>query len=146
MRFLQKLLALIVVAFGCQEVAAAGKATHVILIVWDGMRPEFVTPENAPTLCQLARNGVTFLHHHPVYLSLTEVNGTALATGVYPGQSGVIGNNDFRPSIDPLKPIESDVLAAIRKGDQVLPQHFIAFPTVAEILHSHGLRTAITGT
>jgi len=96
-------------------------------------------------LCQLARDGVTFLHHHPVYLSLTEVNGTALATGVYPGQSGVIGNRDFRPAIDPLNPIESDSLGAIRKGDQVLPQHFIAFPTVAEILHARGLRTAITG-
>lgn len=143
---MQKLLVLLGLVLGCWQAVAAGKASHVVLVVWDGMRPEFVTPETAPTLCQLARDGVTFLHHHPVYVSVTEVNGTALATGVYPAQSGVIGNNDFRPAIDPLKPIESDVQAAIRKGDQVLPQHFIAFPTVAEILHANGLRTAITGT
>jgi arylsulfatase A-like enzyme len=146
MRILRKWLALLGLVLWCQQAAAAGKATHVVLVVWDGMRPEFVTPETAPTLSQLARDGVTFLHHHPVYLSLTEVNATALATGVYPGQSGVLANRDFRPAIDPSKPIESDVLAAIRKGDQVLPQHFIAFPTVAEILHANGLRTAIAGT
>src|SRR5580658_7480254 len=146
MRFMQKLLALLALAWWGQQAVAAGKASHVVLIVWDGMRSDFVTPETAPTLCQLARDGVTFLHHHPVYVSVTEVNGTALATGVYPAQSGVIGNNDFRPAIDPLKPHESDEVEWERKGDQVLPQHFIAFPTVAEILHAKGLRTAITGT
>jgi arylsulfatase A-like enzyme len=145
MRLLQMLFVVLGLALACRQAAAAGKATHVVLMVWDGMRSDFVTPETAPTLCQLARDGVTFLHHHPVYLSLTEVNGTALATGVYPGQSGVIGNRDFRPAIDPLKPHESDELEWERKGDQVLPQHFIAFPTVAEILHANGLRTAITG-
>jgi arylsulfatase A-like enzyme len=146
MRFAQKLTALLALALFCQRCVAAGKASHVVLIVWDGMRPDFVTPETTPALCQLARDGVTFLHHHPVYLSLTEVNATAMATGVYPGQSGVIGNHDFRPAIDPLKPIDADALAAVRKGDEVLPQHYIAFPTVAEILRARGLRTAITGT
>ena len=147
MRLLQTLiLAPLGLGLWCQQAVAAGKATHVVLIVWDGMRPDFVTPETAPTLCQLARDGVTFLHHHPVYVSVTEVNATALATGVYPGQSGVIGNNDYRPAIDPLRAIESDSMGAIRKGDTNLPQHFIAFPTVAEILHANGLRTAITGT
>src|SRR5580693_2750113 len=138
MRFVQKLVVLLALGLGCRQAVAAGKASHVVLIVWDGMRPDFVTPETAPTLWQLARDGVTFVHHHPVYVSVTEVNGTALATGVYPGQSGVIGNNDFRPAIDPSKPIESDVPKAIRKGDEVLPQHFIAYPTVSEILHAHG--------
>ncbi|HEY3863072.1 MAG TPA: alkaline phosphatase family protein [Verrucomicrobiae bacterium] len=145
MRFTRKLFILLGLALACQYTMAAGRASHVVLVVWDGMRPDFVTPETAPALSQLAKDGVTFLHHHPVYLSLTEVNGTALATGVYPGQSGILGNNDYRPAIDPDKPIESDSLAAIRKGDLVLPQHFIACPTVAEILHAATMRTAITG-
>lgn len=146
MKFAHKCLALLVLAIYCCNASAAGKASHVVLVVWDGMRPDFVTPETAPTLYQLSKGGVTFLHHHPVFVSVTEVNATALATGVYPGQSGIIGNNDFRPAIDSLKAIECDMLTAIRKGDQVLPQHFIAFPTVSEILHSNGLRTAIAGT
>src|SRR5713226_1103533 len=74
-------------------------ARHVVLIVWDGMRPEFVTEHNCPTLFQLARQGVRFAHHHSVYPSATEVNGTALSTGVYPAHSGLMGNNEYRPNI-----------------------------------------------
>src|ERR1035437_7881151 len=58
---------------------------HIVIVVWDGMRPDLVTPHNAPTLTRLAREGVTFRRHHAVYLSATHVNGTAMETGMYPG-------------------------------------------------------------
>jgi arylsulfatase A-like enzyme len=125
--------------------AAAGKASHVILIVWDGMRPDLVSEENTPTLCQLARNGVTFLHHHPVYISSTEVNGTALATGVYPGQSTITANDEYRPDINSQHAVEMQALASVRKGDQLWNHHYLAFPTVCEILHENGMRTVVAG-
>ena len=74
---------------------------HVVIVVWDGMRPDLVTPENSPTLTKLAREGVTFRNHHSVYLSATHVNGTAIETGMYPEHSGLIANYDYRPAIDP---------------------------------------------
>ncbi len=73
---------------------------HVVVVVWDGMRPDFVSEETTPTLWKLAREGVTFRNHHPVYPSATQVNGTALVTGVYPGKNGVIANYEYRPEID----------------------------------------------
>src|SRR4051812_12463646 len=69
---------------------------HVLLMVWDGMRPEFVNETHTPTLYKLAQEGVTFAHHHAVYPSATEVNGTALSTGSYPANSGIVGNNEYR--------------------------------------------------
>src|SRR4051812_38741037 len=71
-----------------------GKAEHVVLIVWDGMRPDFITPQHTPALYELAHRGVFFKNHHPVYISSTEVNGTALATGAYPIHSGIMANSD----------------------------------------------------
>ncbi len=120
----------------CNIAVAAGKASHVVLVVWDGMRPDFVSKENTPTLFEMSRQGVTFLHHHPVYVSSTEVNGTALATGVYPGQSTIIANDEFRPSINPRGPVETQsLLAAVRKADELLSHNgYLAFPTVSEIL------------
>ena len=56
-------------------VAAAQR--HVVLVVWDGMRPDFVTEEDAPTLWKLAKAGIVFRNHHSVYPSATNVNGTA---------------------------------------------------------------------
>jgi arylsulfatase A-like enzyme len=109
------------------------------------MRPDFVSETNTPTLFKLGQYGVTFRNHHPVYISTTEVNGTALATGVYPEQSGVIGNKEFRPAINPAKKIQTESLAAVRKGDDLTGNRYLGFPTVAETLRSHGLRTVIAG-
>ena len=73
---------------------------HIVVVVWDGMRPDFVNEETTPTLWKLAREGITFRNHHAVYPSATQVNGTALVTGVYPGRNNVIANYAYRPEID----------------------------------------------
>lgn len=124
---------------------AAGKANHVVVLVWDGMRPDFVSPANTPTLWQLATEGVTFKNHHPVFISTTEVNGTALATGGYPGRSGILGNREYRPAINLTNTVGTEALAAVRKGDQLTGGRYLALPTVAELLRARGLRTAIAG-
>lgn len=116
---------------------------HVVVVVWDGMRPDFVTASNTPALFELARRGVFFKSNHSVYLSSTEVNGTALATGAYPQHNGIIGNKEFRPDIDLLRPIATESLTAMRKGDE--HGSYLNVATLAEILHAHGVRTAITG-
>ena len=72
---------------------------HVVVVVWDGMRPDFVTERNAPTLWKLAREGVTFRRHHSVYPTTTNVNGAAIATGAYPNRNGLLANREYRPRI-----------------------------------------------
>jgi predicted AlkP superfamily pyrophosphatase or phosphodiesterase len=146
MRLIKQVLTCLATVLLCQESFAAGHASHVVLIVWDGMRPDFVAEAATPALFALASNGVTFMHHHPVYVSSTEVNATALATGVYPWQSGLIGNHEFRPALDAFKDIDTEALATVRQGDALSGNHYLAFPTVAEILHEHGLRTVVAGT
>jgi arylsulfatase A-like enzyme len=136
-------LALLVCLCVIESGFAAETNRHVVLLVWDGMRPDFVNESNTPALFALAKRGVFFKNNHSVYLSSTEVNGTALATGAYPQHSGIIGNNEYRPQIDPTKPIATESLEAIRKGDE--HGHFLNVPTLAEILHQNGLSTAIAG-
>jgi len=34
---------------------------HIVVVVWDGMRPDFVSEKTTPTLWKLAGEGVTFL-------------------------------------------------------------------------------------
>ncbi len=135
----------IVGALAASAAVFAAPSHRVVVVVWDGMRPDFISLETTPALMRLAGEGVYFAHHHPVYLSSTEVNGTALATGAWPAHSGVIANNDFRPPIDPEKFVEIQVPAVVRKGDTVTGGHYLGRPTVAELLHAHGLRTAIAG-
>ena len=118
-------------------------ARHVVVVVWDGMRPDLVTQQNTPTLWKLGQEGVVFRNHHPVYFSATNVNGVALATGMYPGHSGVISNMEFRPRIDDRKPIDVTTRSAVLKGDELSHGKYIAAPTVAELVRKSGGRTVI---
>src|SRR5437667_10646404 len=99
---------------------------HVVVVVWDGMRPDFVSEETTPTLWKLAREGVSFRNHHPVYPSATMVNGTAMVTGVYPGKSGVIANYVYRPDLEAHVAIHVERLVAVKRGDQLSNGKYIS--------------------
>nr|MDQ2659692.1 alkaline phosphatase family protein [Verrucomicrobiota bacterium] len=127
------------------KAAERGHAEHVVLVVWDGMRPDFLTEANAPTLWKLAQDGVTFRHHHSIYPSLTNVNSTALTTGARPARSGLLANYEFRPALDDTKFIRTDKLDVVRQGDEQTGGHYLNAPTVAELVEAAGGRTAIVG-
>ena len=138
-------IALIISSLGARVAEGTTPARRVVVVVFDGMRPDFVTAENTPNLWRLAGQGVFFAHHHPVYLSSTEVNGTAMATGAYPAHSFVIANFDFRPRINAQSAIGIESPVAIRRGDEISGGRYLGEPTVAEILHARGWATAIAG-
>lgn len=122
------------------------KDRHVVVVVWDGMRPDFVTEHNSPTLRKLASEGVIFRNHHSVYPTMTDINGAAIATGAYPSRNGVLANREYRPRINSRKPFESADLEMIRKGDEISQGRYITLPTVAEAVHASGRTVAVAGT
>jgi arylsulfatase A-like enzyme len=114
------------------------ESRHVVIVVWDGMRPDFVSEQNTPALWKLAREGVTFRNHHAVYPSATMVNGTAMVTGVYPGRNGITANHVYRPDIDPHHAVDVELLPVVNKGDDLSGGKYIAVPTVAELVQRAG--------
>ena len=141
-------LMLLAVLFGgafSTSFAGPGKARHVVVVVWSGMRPDFVTGQNTPVLWQLALQGTSFDNHHSVYVSSTEANAAAIATGDDPGHSGIITGNEFRPQIDAAELIHTDDFATVRKGDSVSRDRYVMAPTMAEILQHAGFKTCIAG-
>ncbi len=121
------------------------QAEHVVLVVWDGMRPDFVGPQYCSNLYSLATNGVFFRHHHSAFISSTEVNGAALATGSNPGRNGVLANTEYDPEFSVLSSYATEGNDAVRRGDLMTSGHYIMTPTVAEILHAEGISTIISG-
>src|ERR1700738_954850 len=132
----------ILAAIVCSS-AFAGEERHVVVVVWDGMRPYCVSEQNRPTLCHRAEEGVTFRNHHAVYPSATNVTGTAIATGVYPGGNGILANHVYRPELDAKKSIDVGVNAVVEKGDLWSAGKYVSAPTVAEIVQDAGGTTAI---
>jgi arylsulfatase A-like enzyme len=128
----------------CATAAVPAKPhRHVVVVVWDGMRPDFVNEQNTPTLWKLAREGVTFRNHHSVYPSATMVNGTAMVTGVYPGRNGIIANHVYRPHINSHDSIDVELPAVVKKGDELSGGKYILVPTIAELVQRAGGRTVI---
>ncbi len=143
---LPSLVLLATLGFTSLRAAEPFKAEHVVLIVWDGMRPDFVTADTTPTLHALAKSGTTFNNNHSVYITSTEVNGTAIATGCYPTNNGILANREYRPTIDPLKPFATENAQAVEIGDAARGGKYIRVKTVAELVQQAGFRTAIAGT
>ncbi len=127
-------------------VAGQSAAGHVVLIVWDGMRPDFLTEQYAPTLDKLARASVRFRDHHSVYPTATNVNGAALATGCYPQRNGISANLELRPAIHPRQPIDTAEPEAIKRGDEISGGKYVALPTFPERLRQAGKTVALAGT
>src|SRR5438876_790118 len=121
----------------------SNESRHVVVVVWDGMRPDFVSEQNTPALWKLSREGVTFRNHHAVYPSATMVNGTALVTGAYPGKNGIIANHVYRPDIDPQHAVDVEISAVVKKGDELSGGKYISVPTIPELVQRAGGRTVI---
>ncbi len=79
---------------------AAAPSRH-LLIVLDGLRPDYVTPQVMPALHALGQRGVVMTRHHAVYPTVTRVNAASISTGAYPEAHGLMGNSVFFPAVDP---------------------------------------------
>ncbi len=126
--------------------AEAPRVEHVVVVIWDGLRPDSVNERETPTLFKLAAEGTSFTNHHCVYPASTEVNGATLSTGGYPQRTHIMANAEYRPEIDPIKSFGTESEPAVRKGDELTHGHYLGLPTIAEIIQRSGGRTVVAGT
>ncbi|MBI1189914.1 MAG: sulfatase-like hydrolase/transferase [Tepidisphaera sp.] len=121
----------------------AAAARHVVVIVWDGMRPDFARSDVAPNLAALADRGVRFMNNHSMYVTSTEVNGTALATGAFPGVDGIVTNVMYFPEVFAGRPVDTQDPVVIEKHDQLTGGHHVRLKTLPELVRDAGLTTAV---
>lgn len=75
------------------------QSKHVILFIWDGLRPDSVTQENTPNLYTFMKNGVQFKDNHSSYPTFTMMNAASFATGNRAGKTGFFGNTLWHPGV-----------------------------------------------
>jgi predicted AlkP superfamily pyrophosphatase or phosphodiesterase len=129
-------------------VAACGLIAHVtpatsnrqLLIVLDGLRPDYVTPSVMPNLRALAQRGVVFANHHSVFPTVTRVNASSISTGSYPDTHGLMGNSVFFPQVDPRRFLDTGDRANLLKIEAAVQGKLLTTPTLGEILQASGKR------
>jgi predicted AlkP superfamily pyrophosphatase or phosphodiesterase len=79
--------------------AAAPPADRAVLVVvWDGLRPDAVTAADTPNLARLRDAGVDFADNHATYPTFTMMNSASFATGAFAELTGYYGNVLWQPS------------------------------------------------
>jgi arylsulfatase A-like enzyme len=128
-------LAAIAASAGAQE----RPSRRQLIIVVDGLRPDYVTPESMPRLIQLGQRGIVFTAHHSVVPTVTRVNGSSLVTGSYPETHGLLGNSIYIPAVNPTRVLDTgareDLEEVERAGGRLLTA-----PSLGEILEHAGKR------
>ena len=75
--------------------------TRALIVVFDALRPEFVTPERMPNLSRFASKGVEYLNSHSTFPTETRVNQSAVTTGCMPHRHGIVGNKFIADDLQP---------------------------------------------
>jgi arylsulfatase A-like enzyme len=129
--------------------AQAAATRNVIIFVADGLRYSSVTPETAPTMARLRREGVDFANSHSVYPTLTTANASAIATGHYLGDTGNYANTLYMGF--PI-PCRNGITIAFVEDDCVLrdvkahfPNDYIAQTTLLQAARAAGMNTVVVG-
>ena len=122
----------------------------MVLMVWDGLRPDFVTQRDTPNLFRMAREGVRFDRHHSIFPTLTMVNATALATGAPPGVNGLEGNNFYlapSPEIPKGEVVSAEGAKAILNlnSSDEFKGRLIGLDTIAQEVAREGGYVAVIG-
>ena len=121
------------------------EAARHLVVVLDGLRPDYVTPELMPNVVALGRRGVVFANHHAVFPTVTRVNAASMVTGVYPSGHGLMGNSIYFPEIDPRRFLDTGDHSNLIKVDAATHGELLTAPTLSEILRPSGKKVLAAG-
>ncbi|MGI8552247.1 MAG: alkaline phosphatase family protein [Dehalococcoidia bacterium] len=116
----------------------------ILIAVFDGLRPDYVSPDLTPVLWRLRQNGVWFSESHCVFPSVTRVNSPALATGSFPGMHLIPGNTMYVRAVNAKALLHTGRHEDLRELQRA--GRLLGVRTLADVLREHGRRTAIVGT
>lgn len=134
--------AVLVPGLGCRHGLLSENTTPLdhssLVIVLDGLRPDYVTPELMPNLHALGKRGVVSRNHHSVFPTVTRVNAASIATGSYPAQHGLLGNAVYFPEIAPVTKFNTGNAAHLQRIEAVTGGHLLTTASLGEVLERAG--------
>lgn len=142
-RILAVLVCLVVMYTARPAAAGAqpGQAARnpVLVIVLDGLRPDYVRADLMPNVCRLAEEGVFCKRHHSIYPTATRVNAASIATGSYPETHGIVGNTLYVPEADAEDVLSTGDASNLVRINEVSGGGLVTAATLGGVLSEAGL-------
>lgn len=117
----------------------------ILVVIWDGLRPDMVTADNTPYLHAIAQRGAFCRASHAAFPTATRINAASLATGCYPGQHGIVDNELYIPEIDPARATSCADWEALQRLADLEAGRLLTATTLGEALRGAGRRLACVG-
>lgn len=116
------------------------QASSNLVIVVDGLRPDYITADLMPNLFALGKRGVFYEKHHSVFPTVTRVNAASFSTGAYPARHGLMGNEVYIPEASPTRTFDTSDYKQLIEIEKATGGELLTAPTLAQILEAHGKR------
>jgi arylsulfatase A-like enzyme len=118
-------------------------ARKQLLVIFDGLRPDYVTPEVMPNLYAFGQRGIVFTNHHSVFPTVTRVNTSSISTGSYPERHGLLGNSVFFPAIDPTRFLDTSDRSQMVRVNTATDGNLLMATTMGEALQATGRKLLV---
>ena len=117
----------------------------ILLVVWDGLRPDTISATNTPFLHQMAQQGVLCRANHAVFPTATRINSASLTTGCTPGRHGIVDNELYIPALDAQQPTSCADWTNLQKLADLEGGRLLDPPTLGELLQAGGKKMVSIG-
>ncbi len=117
----------------------------ILLVIWDGLRPDMVRSDYTPYLHRMAREGAFCRAGHAAFPSATRINAASLSTGCYPCAHGIVDNEMYAPAVDAQKAISCADWRALEGMARSEEARLLGVPTLGELLQRAGRRMVAGG-
>lgn len=115
-----------------------------LVIVIDGLRPDYITNEIMPNLLALGETGVMADAHHAVFPTVTRVNASSISTGAYPRTHGLMHNTIYLAEASP-DPIDTGEAPALLAAETATHGRLLTAVTAGELLAQAGRKVLVVG-
>jgi predicted AlkP superfamily pyrophosphatase or phosphodiesterase len=116
---------------------------RTLLVFFDGLRPDYITPENMPNVYAFKQTAAYGRQHHSVFPTVTRVNAASYATGSYPGTHGLVGNTVYFPKVNPVAGLSTGNADNLMKIAQSENGRLLTTASLGEILSEAGERMMV---
>lgn len=123
-----------------QQQQSKPEQTKTLIVFFDGLRPDYITPELMPNLYAFKKQGVLSTKHHSVFPTVTRLNSSAYSTGSYPAKTGILGNKVYFPEVDKTKGLNTGDASELLRIDSATKGALLTTVSFGEVMEAAGKR------
>ncbi|NOS91948.1 MAG: alkaline phosphatase family protein [Cyclobacteriaceae bacterium] len=140
---IKSLLLILLVSSAAVTRAQTNKNVRTLIVFFDGLRPDYITPEAMPNVYAFSKQGCYGAQHHSVFPTVTRVNASSYSTGSYPGTNGLMGNTVYFPIVEKKKGLNTGEYTELNKITEATHGHLLTAVSLGEALQKAGAKMMV---